>query len=137
MNHKITARHDENLSFDAQIDDYLIKMDTTDESSVHAGPSPKKLLLAGLAGCTGIDVVAILNKMQVSFSDLQINIDAHLTAEHPKIYDQVTILFTVKLDEADQPKFERAVSLSKEKYCGVSAMFGHFAKMNWEVNYLK
>lgn len=133
--HEITAHYDTGLSFEARIDEYIFKMDTTEEATVHAGPSPKKLLLAGLAGCTGIDVVSILNKMQVAFSELQITVRATLTEEHPRIYDEVWVIFSVNIDSENKPKFERAVSLSKEKYCGVSAMFGHFAKLNWEVRY--
>ena len=136
MKHNITATHDKNLSFSAQIDSYVVRMDTTDEATIHAGPSPKKLLLAGLAGCTGIDVVSILNKMKVPFQQLQIDISASLTEEHPKIYHDVQILFTVAVAVADKPKFEKAVNLSKDKYCGVSAMFGHFAMLNWEIKYL-
>ena len=134
--HEVTAIYDTGLSFEARIDEYSFKMDTTDETTVHAGPSPKKLLLAGLAGCTGIDVVSILNKMQVEFSDLLITVRAKLTEEHPRIYDEVSVIFSVKINHENKTKFERAVELSREKYCGVSAMFGHFAKLNWQVNYL-
>ena len=134
--HKITANHEKNLAFSAKIDQYTLSMDTTDEQSSGFGPSPKKLMLASLAGCTGIDVVSILEKMKVNFSDFSIEIKAKLTDEHPKIYQNVAIVYTIKVDETNKPKVERAVQLSKEKYCGVSAMFGHFAQISWKIDFL-
>jgi len=134
--HKISVKHQSSMAFLAKIDQYLVPMDTTDEHSIKFGPSPKKLMLASLAGCTGIDVVAILNKMQVIFSDFSIDIEADLTNEHPTIYDKVEIIYSIKLAVADQAKMQKAVSLSKEKYCGVSAMFSHFATVNFRIIFL-
>ena len=134
--HQIKAEYNKELSFIATIDEYKIAMDTTDEQTIHAGPSPKKLMLASLAGCTGIDVVSILNKMKVAFSEFSIDIKANLTEEHPKIYNQVEIIYTIKISKEDEPKMQRAVDLSKDKYCGVSAMFSKFATINWVIHYL-
>ncbi len=134
--HKISVKHESSMAFLAKIDQYQVPMDTTDEHSTQYGPSPKKLMLASLAGCTGIDVVAILNKMKVVFSDFSIDVEAELTNEHPTIYDKVEIIYSIKLEEADQPKMQKAVTLSKEKYCGVSAMFSHFATVNFRIVFL-
>lgn len=134
--HKISSNFNSGLSFTAKIDQYHVEMDTTDESTQNLGPSPKKLMLASLAGCTGIDVVSILNKMKVNFSDLKIDIHASLTEEHPKIYNEVFINYFIKVKEEDQAKVQKAVDLSKDKYCGVSAMFQSFAKLNWKINFI-
>lgn len=93
-------------------------------------------MLASLAGCTGIDVVSILNKMKVTFSDFSIDVSAGLTEEHPKIYRDVHITYKIKVNEADRPKMEKAVNLSKERYCGVSAMFSSFTKVESAIIYL-
>ena len=61
------------------------------------GTSPKILMLVSLAGCTGLDVVSILNKMKVNFSDFAIQIEAHLTEVDPKIYDKVEMQMNPKL----------------------------------------
>lgn len=135
-NHRITAKHLQHHAFEASIDKYTIRMDSMDEPTGEGAPSPKKLMLASLAGCTGIDVVSILGKMKVAFSEFSIEIEAGLTEEHPKIYDKLTINYMIKVAAADQSKVERAVQLSKEKYCGVSAMFGHFAKLDWNISFL-
>ena len=134
--HKITTKHLENFAFESTSDGYQFKMDSSDNPTGAGAPSPKKLMLSALAGCTGIDVVSILQKMKVDFTDFSISTEASLTEEHPKIYDKVSIIYCIKVSETDKPKVERAVQLSKEKYCGVSAMFGHFAKIKWEINFL-
>jgi putative redox protein len=97
------------------------------------GTSPKILMLVSLAGCTGVDVVSILNKGRVKFSDFTINIDAHLTGEHPRIYDDVTIIYNIKVNKSDEVKVEKAVILSQDKYCGVSEMFRAFAKLSHKI----
>ena len=100
------------------------------------GPGPKRLMLVSLAGCTGIDIVNILTKMKVVFSDFVIETEGTLSEEHPKIYQEVRVRYKIKLEEADRVKMEKAVQLSAEKYCGVMAMFRAFAKVQTEIIYL-
>jgi putative redox protein len=93
-------------------------------------------MLVSLVGCTGFDVVSILNKMRVNFSDLSISVDGHLTESEPAIYDKVVINYTIKVSKEDESKVEKAVKLSKEKYCGVSKMFDAFAEVSSKIHYL-
>lgn len=135
--HSITTVYNNKMSFTSNINGHLVKTDTTaEDGGEDSGPSPKRLMLAALAGCTGIDVVSILNKMKVAFSDFSMYTEAHLTNEHPKIYDRVKLIYKIKLPDQDRPKMEKAVALSKDKYCGVSAMFTAFAKFTTEIEYL-
>ncbi len=135
--HHINSVFLSGLAFKTSINGHTITTDTTmDDGGTNQGPSPKRLMLAALAGCTGIDVVSILNKMKVGFSDLSIDISASLTDEHPKVYKEVKITYKIKIAEADQPKMEKAVKLSEEKYCGVSAMFRAFARVEHGIVYL-
>ena len=97
------------------------------------GSSPKQMLLAGLAGCTGIDVVDMLKKMRVEFEAFSITVCAHQTDEHPKIYDHIKILYTFTGKNIDKSKIEKAVKLSKEKYCGVSAMLAKASTIKFEI----
>lgn len=92
-------------------------------------------MLSALAGCTGIDVVSLLNKMRVEFSNFSIATEANLSADHPKIYNEVKVIYRISVKPEDREKVEKAVTLSKEKYCGVSAMFSKFAKMDFEIIY--
>ncbi len=135
--HSVTTVFNDHMAFTSTINDHDVKMDTTaDDGGEDSGPSPKRLMLASLAGCTGIDIVGILNKMKVEFSKFSINVHAALSTDHPKIYNLVKITYKIKLAEEDKSKMIKAVTLSTEKYCGVYAMFKTFAKMDTEIDYL-
>ena len=135
--HTVNTVFNQHMAFTSDINGHKVLMDTTaDEDGEDSGPSPKRLMLASLAGCTGMDVVMILNKMKVSFSDFSINVHASLTEDFPKIYNYVKITYKIKLAEEDKTKMAKAVNLSQEKYCGVSAMFRAFAKMDTEIDFI-
>ncbi len=136
-NNVITSVYKGDMAFSTQIKDHNVIIDLDKAGGGNnLGTSPKILMLVSLAGCTGVDVVGILNKMKVEFSDLTINVDAHLTEEHPKIYDDVTVTYSIKVDKVNQSKVKRAVDLSQETYCGVSEMFRAFAKLSSRIIYL-
>lgn len=92
------------------------------EIDAKAGFGPKSLLLSGLAGCTGVDVVDILEKMRVPFADLIIDAEADQTDEPPRVFKTIHLTFYVKTEEENRDKIEKAINLSLEKYCGVAAM---------------
>lgn len=116
---------------------HKVQIDNTPENGgTNTGPGPKRLMLTSLAGCTGIDIVSILDKMKVEFSELSIDTEATLSDDHPKIYNHVKIIYKIKLAEADQSKMEKAVTLSADKYCGVMAMFRSFATIESSIVYL-
>lgn len=118
--------------FTADLEGYKIEID----KEVHLGTRPKILMLASLAGCTGFDIVDILEKMRVSFSEFSIKVIGNLTDETPSVYNKMSILYTIKVSGEDQVKVAKAVHLSKDKYCGVSKMYEAFADMSFEINYL-
>jgi putative redox protein len=133
----INAVFNGGMNFTADLNGHKIEIDTEESrGGNNKGTRPKVLMLASLAGCTGLDVVGILNKMRVSFSDLSIKVDAHLTDEEPAIYDEVVVNYSIKVEKADEPKVEKAVKLSQEKYCGVTKMFQAFAKVSYKIIYL-
>ena len=125
------------MNFSVDVNGYTINIDTDEAGGgKNTSTRPKVLMLVSLAGCTGLDVVSILNKMRVAFSGFSISVDGHLTASEPKVYDAVTINYTIKVEKADEAKVEKAVRLSEEKYCGVSKMFESFAKVSFTITYL-
>ncbi len=101
------------------------------------GHGPKALLLSGLAGCSGIDVVDILEKMRVKFSDLTIEVEAEQTAEHPKVFKDILITFRLKTEKDNDDKIRKAIDLSLEKYCGVSAMLRKNSAIRYKLEILK
>jgi len=104
--------------FTSSLDHNTIKIDGARKN----GFGPKALLLAGLAGCSGIDIVDILKKMRVDFSAFSIEVKAAQTEELPKVYKDIYIAYKVKTPKENEEKVRKAIDLSLEKYCGVSAM---------------
>jgi len=98
-----------------------------------SGASPKALLLSGLGGCTGIDVVSILEKMRVPFEAFEVQASAELTDEHPKVFRSIHLRYVFKGRGLPMEKLEKAVILSMDRYCGVSAMLAKAAPISWEI----
>ena len=115
------------FEFESKQDHNSIRLDGNKKTGV----GPKSLLLSGLAGCSGIDVVDILEKMRVNFSSLEIEAEATLTEEHPKIFKVIQLTYKMKTNKSNEEKVIKAIDLSLEKYCGVSAML----KKNSPINY--
>ncbi|MCX6318036.1 MAG: OsmC family protein [Bacteroidetes bacterium] len=86
------------------------------------GHGPKALLLSGLAGCSGIDVVDILGKMKIEFSNLRMEAEATLADDHPKVFTNVHITYFIKTAPEHEDRIKKAIELSLDKYCGVAAM---------------
>jgi putative redox protein len=97
------------------------------------GFSPKALLLTGLAGCTGIDVVDILEKMRVPFASLEIDAEAEQTDEHPRVFKTIHLTYKLKTEEEYREKIQKAIDLSLEKYCGVAAMLKKNSSIEYEI----
>ena len=136
MSHKISLTHLSEDKFDIAQNGKTIRIDAAPED-VSTGVRPKALILSALAGCTAIDVVELLRKMRVEFTDFKIDVEAELTEEHPKTYKTVNLVYYIKLNTpADRDKMEKAVNLSQEKYCGVTAMVKAFAELHVKVMYL-
>ena len=108
---KTVTNWKKNHEFESKLKHNSIKLDGDKEN----GFGPKALLLSGLAGCSGIDVVDILGKMKVEFSKFSIEAEAEQTEEHPKVYK-------MKTAADNEEKVRKAIELSLEKYCGVAAM---------------
>ncbi len=94
------------------------------------GPKPMEMLLHSLAGCTGMDVVSLLKRMRVEFTGLEVNVEADEAPEHPKTYTKVNIEYVITGRDVDRAKVEKAINLSQDKYCSVSAMLRKHCPIN-------
>jgi len=123
------------LAFDATADSgHTVRIDTTVEGGgLGSGMNPKKMVLGALSACSGMDVVEVLKKMKVAFSKLEIDAEADQTEEHPKVYKSITMVYRVDAKPEDLDKVKRAVSLSQEKYCGVSAMLAKHCNIDYSI----
>ena len=135
MNKKrFTGKLIDNMAFEMTIDGHKFIVDTDEEfGGRNLGPRPKQLLLAGLIGCTGMDVVSILRKMQVNFDDLEIKVEADNASEHPKVYQNIHLTYIVKGKDIPEDKVKKAVALSQEKYCPVSAMLKKATPVTYDI----
>jgi putative redox protein len=100
-----------------------------------AGNSPMELVLIGLCGCTGYDVVSILQKKREPFTTLEVGAEAERASEPPQVYTHIKLIYRVG-GKVSHKAVEDAVRLSKEKYCSVSAMLEKTAKITTEIEYV-
>lgn len=84
-------------------------------------PSPLELVVLGLCGCTGVDVASILEGMRQPLRALEVTARYERAADHPRVFTRVDLHYRVE-GELDPAKVRRAVALSQDKYCSVSAM---------------
>lgn len=123
MKSKIECRWLKEMTFEAEVNDHTIVMDADElNGGNNLGPRPKLLSLVSLAGCTGMDVISILKKMKVEPQEFHISVEGELTEEHPKYYERITVTYHFKGSNLPHDKIQKAISLSQDKYCGVSAM---------------
>ncbi len=125
-----TWKHDR--AFESRLEQNVFQIDGNRKE----GPNPKALLLSAIAACSGIDVVEILEKMRVVFSDLVIDVETEQTDEHPRVFKDIWITFRMKTDVANEEKVRKAIDLSLEKYCGVSAMLRKNSPINYKLEIL-
>lgn len=134
MSTQTVAQWTEGMAFDIELQGHRITVDATAESGGRdMGPTPKSLLLAGLAGCTGMDVVAILRKMGQEWDSFNLQIEAQTSEKHPKVYTDIKINYIFSGKNLSKDKIEKAVNLSLNKYCGVNAMLKSSAGISYKI----
>ncbi|MCF6298664.1 MAG: OsmC family protein [Thiomicrorhabdus sp.] len=102
---------------------HSVLMDASPEvGGEDSGPRPMEMVLMGLGGCTGIDVVMMLQKSKQDIEGCQIEITAERSDTVPKVYRKIHVHFKVTGTGLSDKKVKRAVDLSAEKYCSVSKM---------------
>lgn len=100
-----------------------------------SAPTPMELLLAALMGCTSMDVVSILKKMKLEDYEYRTKVNFKKAVEHPKIYTDIELVYIFKGKNLPKEKIEKAVTLSQEKYCSVSAMIRPNTNITHRIEY--
>jgi putative redox protein len=134
MKETIKAQWLNDLSFEAEVDGHKIYMDTAAEhGGKNLGPRPKLIMMVALAGCTGMDVASILKKMRENVEELSVEVEGDVTEEHPKRFEGMKVIYKVKGKGINRKNVEKAVALSSEKYCGVSANYKEAFDITYEI----
>ena len=131
---EITVNWLENMAFEANVNGHKITLDASETvGGENRGPRPKPLMLIALAGCTGMDVVSILKKMRVDLDGFNVTVEGDLTDEHPKQFYKMNVIYEFKGNNLPIEKLKKAVSLSEERYCGVSALYKKAIEVTSEI----
>lgn len=107
-----------------------------DKGGEESGYRPTELVLFAVAGCTGVDVVRILEKQRQELTGLEIFVEAKDTDQLPKYFETVVIKYRFKGKNLDMNKLRQAVELSESKYCTVSETLRQNVKVSTEIEIL-
>ncbi len=109
---------------------HAVVMDAgVDAGGRNHGIRPMEMLLLGLGGCSSVDVMLILKKARQKVTDCWVEIDSERAAEPPKYFTKIHTHYVVAGHNLDARHVERAIQLSKEKYCSASVQLGALAEI--------
>jgi putative redox protein len=113
---------------------HRVMLDAASEVGGHnQGFRPTELTAVSLAGCTAMDVVSILQKMRVTIEDFRVEVDAQNRPQHPRVFTHIRLDFRLRSPDCTAEQVKRAVALSAERYCSVSAMLEKTANIERHV----
>jgi putative redox protein len=131
---KAKVKYIDGLQFVGQADSgHAIVMDgDADGEGKNTGLRPMELLLIGIGGCSGMDIVSILKKKREKVSDVEINVSGKKAEDYPQKFTDIDIEFVVKGKNLSEAAVKRAVQLSMDKYCSVKATLEGTAKVTYK-----
>ncbi len=94
------------------------------------GIGPMEMLLLGVAGCTGMDVISILGKKRQKIDRFEVKVRGKRADSHPKVYTEIEVVYHLWGSQIDPRAVEQAIQLSEEKYCSASAMLSAMANIS-------
>ena len=125
------AKLETGMRFDAQATTgYHVTLDSNElTGGAGAGFSPMEMLLVGLAGCTGMDVISILRKKRQDVTGYEVHVEGIRADEHPKVFVEINVEHVVTGHNIEPAAVARAIELSVTRYCGAEAMLGKVARI--------
>ncbi len=135
--HTVTTVYKQGMQFETDSPTgYKALIDTSpDNGGNNEGLGPKGMMLSALAGCTGLDIVFVLNKMRAEVPHFEMVVKGALTEEHPKTYHTVYLDYHFYGDDLNKEKINKAIALSEKEYCGVMEMFRKFSILKIKVHF--
>lgn len=136
MAHEIDVQWMGKMQFNALVNGHTIVMDGPEKvGGEDNGPIPKPFVLTALAGCTGMDIAAILRKADKNPDDFDMKVIGEISKRPPIEYIAIHVIYDFKGADENKEAALNAVTDSQEKYCGVSSMLKKALPVTWEVNY--
>lgn len=136
MAHEIDVQWMGKMQFNALVNGHTIIMDGPEKvGGEDNGPIPKPFVLTALAGCTGMDIAAILRKANKNPNEFDMKVIGEISKRQPIEYIAIHIIYEFKGAEENKESALNAVTDSQEKYCGVSSMLKKALPVTWEVTY--
>lgn len=133
----VSTKWIDNMAFEAEVNGHKFLIDAAEANGgQNKGPRPKPFMLTALAGCTAMDVISILKKMRVTPEYFNVKVEGGLTEEHPKHFFKMHVIYEFKGKDLPMEKLQKAVNLSEERYCGVSALYKKVIEMTSEIQIL-
>jgi len=130
----VTTKWLSNMAFESDVNGHKILLDADSSAGgENRGPRPKPFMLLSLGGCTGMDVISILKKMRVDIDEFNVRVEGELTEEHPKHFIKIHVVYEFTGKDLPLEKLKKAVELSEERYCGVSAVYKKTMEMTSEI----
>lgn len=132
---KVLVKHIKGMHFQGEGSSKVL---TQLDASVTAGgtgrgTSPMELLLISIAGCSGMDIVSILEKMQVKFHRFETTVEGERASDHPRVFKDIEVVYRFWGESLPEEKVKRAVQLSMEKYCSVANMIDKAADLTYRI----
>jgi putative redox protein len=126
------------MAFEGSVNGHSIILDAEAKvGGLDRGPRPKPLMITSLLGCTAMDVISILKKMRVDVKDFSVHAETELTEEHPKHFSKIHLVYEFTGTNLPMDKLEKAVSLSQDRYCGVSYTYKQVMEMSHEIKVIE
>ena len=136
MAHEIDVQWMGKMQFNALVNGHTIIMDGPEKvGGEDNGPIPKPFVLTALAGCTGMDIAAILRKADKNPDEFDMKVIGEISKRPPIEYIAVHVIYDFRGTPENREAALNAVTDSQEKYCGVSSMLKKALPVTWEVNY--
>jgi putative redox protein len=134
----VTTKWLGNMAFEGSVSGHKITIDAEPHvGGENRGARPKPLMLLALGGCTGMDVISILGKMRVDVEKFNVYVEGELTDDYPKHFSKMHVIYEFTGKDLPLDKLQKAVSLSEEKYCGVSAVYKKVIEMTSEIKIIE
>ena len=129
---------DSEMAFRAMVNGHELMLDLDEDSGgKNWGPRPKPLLLVSLGGCTGMDVISILKKMRIEPDYFNVRLEGEVTEEHPKHFTKIHLIFEFRGKDLPVDKLQKAIDLSKERYCGILYTLQKVVELTSEIKILE